>query len=762
MKNWFKINFKNTVTRFMVSYSIVLLLPLVLCMIGYQISFNIVEEGIKDTNLAMINQGRDIIDNELLAINSIVMQISTNSKVNSLTETSNRAKFGFYQDVRESIKLLSNLTLHSTVSVIDRIYIYLRDTDYIITPETLYRSDFYNEYILNDTKSLFEDWKEGLFNEFNYGKYIINNSEIDYIQSIPFSYNADPKGVVVVTVKKDKLTRFFSGLAERTDKGSFMYVQDKNGDIITSLSKDGALPGYVDFTGISDKEGFFKQKVGNQNMIVVHTISNVNQWKYVLVMPEKVVMSELVAFQRTILIIFFIALSIGIIISYYMAYRNWRPLNGIVQQLKEFIVEDGNRVGDTFEKLGGAVSTLLINNQTLASEIEKQQPLVQAAFLQKLIKGEFTNSNEIEIISESAGIDISFNKLLVLTFRIFVHNDRDIIDRETLKELNIARIVTKEALKKNIGEEIYFYDIDHFTSAAIVGIDKLVHIKSEVETILDNTTLDIFREHGIKPFFGISNKCTNVLGIWRSYEESKTALNVVVKKQDTNFMWYNNVHQVGTKYYYPLDFEQRLIKHAKAGEFENIKNLLDILYVENFEKRKLENPTIDKLYNEVISTIVKLTQPNTDPELIDRLNTFIGQSDKEIIIKFFEAITTAYSEISSSYNQDKTSRHLQMINSIKEYIKSIYNDPELCLSMVASEFNISEGYLSFFFKEQTGINFTDYVENLRINKACELLKDNTLTISEIGDMVGYNSVQSFRRAFKRIQGVSPSVMRKNK
>ncbi|HHX60928.1 MAG TPA: helix-turn-helix transcriptional regulator [Epulopiscium sp.] len=762
MKHWLNIKSKNAVTKFMISYSLVLLLPLIISMIGYQISFSIVEEGIKDTNLAMINQGRDSIDNELLALNSIIMQLSTDPQINSLTEARRRNEVGLYEEVTQSIKLLSNLSINSTISIIDRLYIYLRDTDYIITPETLYRADFYHKYILGKEEGNFEDWKSSLFDAFNYNKYVIHNTKVDNIQSIPFSHMKDPKGAVVVSVKKDKLTGFFSGLNESTDKGSYMYIQDKDGNLITSLSHDNKVPGYIDFTNIPNKEGFFKQKIHNQNMIVIHTVSKVNGWKYVLVMPNNVVMSKLITFKTTIISLFFVALIIGGLISYYMAYRNSKPLNRIVQELREFIGDDEEKSEDTYEKLGGAVSSLIINNKALASELTKQQPLIEAALLQKLIKGEFTNINEIKVVSESAGMNIMFKKLITVTFRIFAQNENNIIDSHTLQELNIARIVTKEALKRQIGDKVYFYDIDHLTSVAIIDIEGIIDLKKEVGAILEKSKAEILKEHGITPFFGISNECTNLLGMWRSYEESKTALNIALKTDTTNLMWYSNVHEVGKKYYYPLDFEQRMIKHTKAGESKNIAELIDILYQENFEKRQLENATVDKLYNEVISTIIKLTQPDTDLDMVEKLSSFVGKTGKDSAEAFFQNISTVFSEISAFFNSDTTSRHLKIIKNIKDYIQDTYPDPDLGLSMVATEFNLSEGYLSFFFKEQTGINFTDYVERLRISKACELLKTSTLTINEIGEKVGYNSAQSFRRAFKRIEETTPSAMRKSK
>ena len=72
---------------------------------------------------------------------------------------------------------------------------------------------------------------------------------------------------------------------------------------------------------------------------------------------------------------------------------------------------------------------------------------------------------------------------------------------------------------------------------------------------------------------------------------------------------------------------------------------------------------------------------------------------------------------------------------------------------------MSESYLSTLFKEQSGGNFADYVEMLRIEKACELLQNSANTVNDVAEAVGYNSVQSFRRAFKRVKGVSPKKLR---
>jgi AraC-like DNA-binding protein len=72
---------------------------------------------------------------------------------------------------------------------------------------------------------------------------------------------------------------------------------------------------------------------------------------------------------------------------------------------------------------------------------------------------------------------------------------------------------------------------------------------------------------------------------------------------------------------------------------------------------------------------------------------------------------------------------------------------------------MSESYLSVCFKDFTGQNFTNYVEELRMNKANQFLALGNNTVAEIAEKVGYSNPHSFRRAYKRVFGCNPSQYR---
>lgn len=88
-------------------------------------------------------------------------------------------------------------------------------------------------------------------------------------------------------------------------------------------------------------------------------------------------------------------------------------------------------------------------------------------------------------------------------------------------------------------------------------------------------------------------------------------------------------------------------------------------------------------------------------------------------------------------------------------------DSEISLTKIATSVNISANYLSEKFKRVTGVNFVDYVGELRIAKARDLLRDSNLRVSEIAFAVGFQSLSQFNRVFKKVTRQSPTQFRSN-
>ena len=84
----------------------------------------------------------------------------------------------------------------------------------------------------------------------------------------------------------------------------------------------------------------------------------------------------------------------------------------------------------------------------------------------------------------------------------------------------------------------------------------------------------------------------------------------------------------------------------------------------------------------------------------------------------------------------------------------------ITLSDVGQVVGLNTAYLSRKFKEETGINFVDYVNKVRIDRAKELLESKDMTIHEVAETVGFSNDTYFSRLFKNMEGISPKQYQK--
>lgn len=124
---------------------------------------------------------------------------------------------------------------------------------------------------------------------------------------------------------------------------------------------------------------------------------------------------------------------------------------------------------------------------------------------------------------------------------------------------------------------------------------------------------------------------------------------------------------------------------------------------------------------------------------------------KEYVIDYFNKIlkTTSLEESNSSG---------ELISQIENYIQLHYSE-HLTLDTLSKFFYISPVYLSRLFKNKVGINFIDYLTNLRIEKAKLLFNDKNLKVYQISEMVGYNNPRYFSKVFKEMTNYTPQEYR---
>jgi YesN/AraC family two-component response regulator len=130
------------------------------------------------------------------------------------------------------------------------------------------------------------------------------------------------------------------------------------------------------------------------------------------------------------------------------------------------------------------------------------------------------------------------------------------------------------------------------------------------------------------------------------------------------------------------------------------------------------------------------------------------------IQKTFTALHDELDKKNSSKNAEKSSGEIEgIISVIKAYIDKNYATTSL--EDTAAYIHMNPNYLSSFFKQKTGENYSDYLIRLKMRKAIDLMNNHELKTYHISEMVGYNNPNNFTRAFKKLFGKAPKDYRNN-
>ncbi len=203
------------------------------------------------------------------------------------------------------------------------------------------------------------------------------------------------------------------------------------------------------------------------------------------------------------------------------------------------------------------------------------------------------------------------------------------------------------------------------------------------------------------------------------------------------------------------DMKKSLLDALKRGSDIEVRREAEIYLSWIFEKNDLDLVSIKMALLEIyidachiVEECGKVLKDNYGPSIIKAEDPHTVQDI------FSYAMLQLTQEILIQSNKQNT-----VISKAQDYIKQNYNK-DISLESTAEIINISPYYFSKLFKEETGTNFSDYLTDLRISRAKELLnQDPDMNIKEISIEAGYSNPNYFSRIFKKWTGMTPTEMR---
>ena len=179
------------------------------------------------------------------------------------------------------------------------------------------------------------------------------------------------------------------------------------------------------------------------------------------------------------------------------------------------------------------------------------------------------------------------------------------------------------------------------------------------------------------------------------------------------------------------------------GRLDSVSNAIKQYFDISYELSVYEEHALSKGSSSKAMSFVAITYNN-------ELYWGIG-IDGDIIKSSIYALVVAVNKLPAI--SDKTDKDDERLIAMKNYIQSNYQT--VTLEDMMERFNLTGPYISKYFKDKSGVTFVDYVSQIRMKKAKNLLKNSNMTVESIAESVGYPSVEHFSRQFKKKYGISP-------
>lgn len=388
---------------------------------------------------------------------------------------------------------------------------------------------------------------------------------------------------------------------------------------------------------------------------------------------------------------------------------------------------------------------------------------LQAGFFERLIAGEESRGLSIEQVNYNYHFRLAEG--LFQGFIVKIDCDLKQMNLDSLKVFREKMMQTLNANVAPVCYELLLYEKD----SRIYGIANYAEggaetTRKKIKEALDHFLIlkDIY--DGIQVSIGLGKVIMDIGEFSRSAKAAENAL------KQRLILGTGQVFEEG-------DLEGEIADNAGAllSEWSRDAGMaLDILDEELLQK------ALDQLYrvfeegqNKNGKVLFSLIESAFDVYLMRlRLLQFIDGKTEEIKQDFMrradlcgsaKELYTLLNEICMQMLEkivnDKKQMEKKPVRIAKQYISSNYTHP-ITLEEVAEEVGFNASYFSTLFKKESGQNFNEYLLELRMNKAKELLKESQESVANICQSVGYSDLKHFTQLFKKQTGLKPNEYRK--
>ncbi len=205
--------------------------------------------------------------------------------------------------------------------------------------------------------------------------------------------------------------------------------------------------------------------------------------------------------------------------------------------------------------------------------------------------------------------------------------------------------------------------------------------------------------------------------------------------------------------YGPGQFHCQEIPEGESCSYVTI--IFDLDNTNHEDNKELYHTLLNRVfgYDKKIHTLIKAFVNESNSQL-PFMNSLIICLLQETVIRLLQS---DFIEQTDQHPVTEVRQNYQdeMLNQILSYISDTITEP-ITVAEICQKFSLSRSSLQILFKENLEQTPKKYISELKLDKSCQLIRENKYTISEIALMLGFNSIQYFSKAFTQKYNIAPS------
>lgn len=586
-----------------------------------------------------------------------------------------------------------------------------------------------------------------------------NHPDLLLFRPVPITSNYT-EGILVLHIAMDDIASFLRNLSiEETSK---LFIVDQTGKVVASKQKEdiGVRLGDVALMKTEAQNTVKLPRVHweGANYLVSSKLSSFNNWTYIVMTPEEQLNGSSEDMLRITMVMVVLMSVFWATVSIFGLQRLYRPIE---QLLRKFVPDyDKNKtVSNSLKELNTFVEGILLFNNELKLRISKQMPYLTQNYCQQLLFGELSAS---EILSLGAKYAVPLKgghfRVCVVSVDQYGHFMQTFSGAD---RADVHYALRKAAEEKIGGEFPCVSAVPHPGQIAVIIDMGEGNVDPErIRPLMDQVRMQIKASFPLTVTVAVSDSFAGYSGIHAGYEQALGWLRqrLLSGRDSTITANYakSGLHEAGRMW---VEVQKKIVFHVLHGNMEQARNDLSAMFADLIryaDSTETALGSLSYLLGELEYVLGKVGC---------QLDNMVAQG----VYKQLYNMTTlpevenwlsreVFPAIQEQLRHVEVSKQTVIVQKVAQYLREHIRS-DLSLQQLSDEFGVSPSHLSRMFKEEIGRTFSQYLLELRMNKAKEWLEHTDLPVKTIADRLHYTSVTNFSRVFKQVAGTSPGKFR---